>query len=644
MRYRSLLLPAFVTFFAGSLDATAATTATTAASLDDIQTIVVIFAENRGFDHLYGNFPGANGIANATPAQMTQIDRNGTVLSQLPPVNGNGLTDPSDPTQIPTEATRNHPNQAYALDDPNGYNINYNYKLHDLVHRFYNNQMQIDGGKNDKFAAYSDAGGEVMGHYNSGSTMAMWKIAQQYVLADNFFQGAFGGSFLNHQYLICACAPYDFKTAADPVTFKSAISAVNPDGVSLAIDTTKSPASALDGVPVYVNDAQLTPDFYGINTMQPPYAPTGNADPNKPGYGDLTKASTLSPQAGTTIGDLLTQKGIDWAWYAGAWQAAIDKTAPSSVSFQFHHQPFNYYQAYAPGTAARTAHLRDGGLSGAAFIADIDAGHLPPVTFYKPEGDQNQHAGYATVANGDAHIADVIHHLENSPQWAHMVVVVTYDENGGWWDHVAPPKGDRWGPGTRVPAIIVSPFARKGTVDHTQYDTASILRLITHRFNLPVLPGLQARDQALQANGQPVMGDLTSALNIASTGITSGYTGSWYDPAQSGHGVNIEVLGDRLFATWYVYNDAGQQAWIFGVGPITGGTATMTAYRGINAFFPPNFQHSQVQTQTWGTLTFTFNSCNSGQMDWTTTVPGFGNGSGSLPLTRLTLPSGLTCQ
>ena len=71
-----------------------------------------------------------------------------------------------------------------------------------------------------------------------------------------------------------------------------------------------------------------------------------------------------------------------------------------------------------------------------------------------------------------------------------MLVVITYDENGGFWDHVAPPKGDRWGPGSRVPAFIVSPFAKKGFVDHTQYDTTSILRFITRRFDLPVLPGL----------------------------------------------------------------------------------------------------------------------------------------------------------
>ncbi|PPA00979.1 acid phosphatase, partial [Pseudomonas sp. MWU12-2312b] len=104
--------------------------------------------------------------------------------------------------------------------------------------------------------------------------------------------------------------------------------------------------------------------------------------------------------------------------------------------------------------------------------------------------------------------------LQQSPQWKNMVVVVTIDENGGWWDHVAPPKGDRWGPGSRVPALVVSPFSRKGAVDHTVYDTASILRLITRVFQLEKLEGLKQRDEAMIARGQAPMGDLTNALQF----------------------------------------------------------------------------------------------------------------------------------
>ena len=82
------------------------------------------------------------------------------------------------------------------------------------------------------------------------------------------------------------------------------------------------------------------------------------------------------------------------------------------------------------------------------------------------------------------------------------------------WDHVAPPKIDRFGPGTRVPTVIVSPFAKHGFVDHTQYDTTSILRLIARRFELPALAGVTVRDAALAAHGNPPMGDLTEALRF----------------------------------------------------------------------------------------------------------------------------------
>ena len=126
----------------------------------------------------------------------------------------------------------------------------------------------------------------------------------------------------------------------------------------------------------------------------------------------------------------------------------------------------------------------------------------------------NQHAGYASVAEGDAHLAEVVAKLRAGPQWAHMMIVITYDEFGGAWDHVPPPRGDSLGPGTRIPALIVSPFAKHDTVDHTQYDTGSIQRLITRRFDVDALPGITIRDKALAAQGAPPMGDLTNSLEL----------------------------------------------------------------------------------------------------------------------------------
>jgi phospholipase C len=130
---------------------------------------------------------------------------------------------------------------------------------------------------------------------------------------------------------------------------------------------------------------------------------------------------------------------------------------------------------------------------------------LPQVAFYKPAGRLTQHPSYTDIQSGDLHIAEVLARLEKSPQWPNMLVIVTYDENGGYWDHVPPPAGpgwgDRWGPGTRVPTLIVSPRAKRGYVDHTPYDTTSILKLLTKRFRLDPLPGVRQN-----------AGDLTNAL------------------------------------------------------------------------------------------------------------------------------------
>jgi acid phosphatase len=493
-------------------------------TLSSVKNVVVIYAENRSFDNLYGNFPGANGLQNVTAASARQLDRDGSVLATLPPV-WKGLTAAGVTPVITQAMTVNLPNSPFAIDDPAGFNTPLSATTRDLYHRFYENQMQIHGGKNDMFAAWADSGGLVMGHYTANADkLPLYKLAQQFTLADNFFMGAFGGSFLNHQWLVCACTP--FYANADTSVAKTSISAVQPDGVSLTLKST-SAASALTDVPTFVNSGNLTPDFYAVNTMQPPYQPSGN----KPAAGgdanlaDPTAATTLPAQTNQHIGDLLNNAGVTWAWYSGAWSNAIsavqNNTANviyganlSSPNFQPHHQPFNYFADLAPGTDNRAKHLLDGGLNGSEFIKAIDAGTLPQVAFYKPQGNLNEHPGYTDVAQGDQHIADVIAHLQKSPQWNNMVVVITYDENGGFWDHVAPPKGDRWGPGTRIPAIIVSPYAKKGFVDHTQYDTTSILRFITHRFNLPNLPGLTARDSALVANGGQPMGDLTNALDI----------------------------------------------------------------------------------------------------------------------------------
>ncbi|VVM99086.1 hypothetical protein PS664_03203 [Pseudomonas fluorescens] len=497
---------------------------------DQVKTVVVIYAENRSFNNLFADFPGVEKPLSALAATDTQQrDRDGSLLNTLPPAWGgvlqvgpqtvDGVTYPSE-----VQFQENLPNAPFDLKGPSGEDLPLSLVTRDLWHVFYQNQMQINGGKNDGFVAWADSGGLVMGRYaQSRYSLRLWDVAKEFVLCDNFFQGAFGGSFLNHQYLISATAPV-YPNAAASVA-KAQIATLQSDDPT---DTRlkpleKSPASAMTGPPQFGPSA-LTPDGFAVNTLAPPYWPTWIRDPQNPDYSKLDLPNVLVPQTHEHIGDKLSKKHVDWAWYAGAWQATLDQFKdsggiPKIPNFQYHHQPFNYFKKQGPeNRAERDKRLRDGGLGDESstnkFFADAQAGKLPAVSFYKPQGNLNMHAGYADVASGDRHIARALKVLQDSPQWKNMVVIVTVDENGGWWDHVAPPKGDRWGPGTRVPALVVSPFARKGTVDHTVYDTASILRLITRVFQLETLDGLKQRDDAMIARGQKPMGDLSNALQF----------------------------------------------------------------------------------------------------------------------------------
>jgi len=404
--------------------------------LQKLNHIVVIFQENWSFDSLYGKFPGANGIDQAGAAAV-QVDRDGNPYASLQqPLNTNfspAVPDPRFPADLsvgPFEASKY---------------VGANQQTGDLVHRFYQEQYQINGGKMNKYVAWSDAAGLVMSYYDA-SNLPEGKLAQQFTMLDNFFHGAFGGSFLNHQYLVCACAP----TWAD------------------------APASIvaqLDSNGMMTRDGQVTPDGYAVNT---------SFSVNSPHPASITDDSVLMPQqTAPTIGDRLSEKGLSWAWYSGGWnQAMLGHPAPL---FQFHHQPFAYFANYADGTPGRAEHLRDE----LDFYNDVQNGNLPTVSFIKPLGPDNEHPGYATLANGQAHAADLVTAVQNSQFWNDTAIIITYDEHGGRWDHVAPPMIDRWGPGSRVPAIVISPFARRGFVDHTEYDTSSILKLMEDRWGLP---------------------------------------------------------------------------------------------------------------------------------------------------------------
>jgi len=167
--------------------------------------------------------------------------------------------------------------------------------------------------------------------------------------------------------------------------------------------------------------------------------------------------------------------------------------------FQYHHQPFNYFDAFSTATHAglanRAAHLRDEEeFIGLAKHSTNHCG-LKPVSFIKPIGEENEHPGYASDATGQDHLVMLLQSIEGGACADNTMVTVTYDEFGGQWDHVPPPgqghasgPHDQWGPGTRIPALVVAPHLRGSfVVDHTQYDTTSILATIEKRYGLAPL-------------------------------------------------------------------------------------------------------------------------------------------------------------
>jgi phospholipase C len=171
---------------------------------------------------------------------------------------------------------------------------------------------------------------------------------------------------------------------------------------------------------------------------------------------------------------------------------------PSNL-FQYHHQPFDYYSAFSTATSAgmanRTAHLKDEVEFSQLASSSTATCNLKPVSFIKPFGTENEHPGYASEPDGSDHLVDLIKSIEGSACAADTLIVVTYDEFGGQWDHVSPPgqgndngPHDVFGPGTRIPTLVISPQIKGSfVVDNAEHDTTSIIATIEHRFDLAPL-------------------------------------------------------------------------------------------------------------------------------------------------------------
>jgi phospholipase C len=397
-----------------------------------IDHIIVLFLENRAFDHLFGTYPGADGIANY---RGKQADASGASYTTLPaPLGRDGKPDPRFPADLP--------NAPFAMQRFVGpFDVTNN-----PVHRFYHMQRQYEAGADGvpmgRWVVEGTSGGGTMGYYDRSAIPVQWRLAEEFVLLDHYFQSIHGGSFANHFALVSA------SVAVDPDAPDEYRARLAPDGRVL-------------------KDGAVTPDGFVVNNLDPPYPP------------QRVKATVKTPQTLPTIADRLDAAGVSWSWYAPGWGGGANAGREGLVP---HHNPFQYMKRIMETPEGR-AHIRDA----SEFVVALRDGNLPAVAFVKPHANDNAHAVSSTVGAGDRWIGEMLREVMASRYWRRAVVVITYDEGGGWFDHVRPPVADRFGLGTRVPALVVSPYARRGLIAHGAYEHASILKLIEWRFALPPL-------------------------------------------------------------------------------------------------------------------------------------------------------------
>lgn len=476
-----------------------------AQGLDSVDHFVILVEENNSFDKLYGRWEGVDGV----PVVAEQTDQDGnplTCLLQTVPV----LSVPPltrvcggmDPAGRPY--TSHFPVKPFLLD---GYDIS----AAAIRHGFYQERYQVNGGRMDRFVVGNDQ--------SAGLTLGMWDTrrlplyrylhgpdAPNYVIADRFFHAAYGGSFLNHQWLIAGRTP---TWRNPPPSLRAVVDGNGMPGTypQYPLYRSASTKALRDGQVTARCDGSAVPcgDFV-VNTSQPAIQPFAPGTTHR-----------VPPLTGPTIGSRLTQAGVTWAWFAQGWSDAAGlRAAPgwtngkrrctspraypnarypycASVDFQFHHQPFVYYKAFDPATARgranRRAHLKDVVVFDRAVARSRSSCRLPGVSFVKFMNPDNEHPGAGGPHRGSRATVRLIRSVVGSACADSTMIMVIYDENGGAWDHVAPPSGDQWGPGARTPALIVAPgLPQRFRVDSAVHDTTSVIATLRERFGLRALP------------------------------------------------------------------------------------------------------------------------------------------------------------
>jgi phospholipase C len=432
----------------------------------------------------------------------------------------NGVLD----TRIPGAGSLNgpFPLQGVAINDDD--------YTGDTTHRFYQDWQQDDcsaanatksntsGCLNDLFpfvmatyAKSNNSQGSSMGFYNAeqGEAPILKMLADRFTLGDNFHQSFHGGTGANHFMLGTGDAAFWSDGNGNPTTPPSSIANPNPkagtnnqytadNNFSACADFTQPGVgpivSYLNNLPYAAEPNCKANHYYMLNNTNPGYLPNGA----------LSGGSNLPPSPVRTIGDALIEKNITWAYYGGAYNAAValsnDAVKAGSTNFTAFAvsdpanaigvaycqicNPFQYATSIMANPAVRTAHMKDT----ADLITAIQSNTLPSVSFGKPDGLLDGHPSSSKVDLFEAYVLNVLSALDANPELkAETAVLVTWDEAGGYWDSGFIQSIDFFGDGPRIPILILSPYSTGGKVYHNYGDHVSILKFIERNWNLKPL-------------------------------------------------------------------------------------------------------------------------------------------------------------
>jgi phospholipase C len=535
-----------------------------------LEHLVIVVGENLSFDNLFGTYEPRSGAAIHNLLSEAIVNRDGSAGSDFakaaqrraevhdlyqvtPPIVGTYSMLPQPGTTHAIGLPRNVADQRFPELLPNGpfqitRYVAYGDPVGDPVHRFFQMWQQVDGGRRDLFVWVAETSGEgsqnrtdptsgtnqgavAMGFYSmaAGDAPYFRELADTYALSDNHHQPVMGGTGANFQALATghAISYRDEGALASPPA--NQIENPNPrpgtnnwytqSGYSSGSYTKCSdPAEpGIAAIREYLaalpypsfNDGNCEPGaYYLVNNYNAGFLPSGELASLGP------QVPRIPPQAEPTIGEALSRKGVSWKWYSGGRSGAGITREYCPVC-----DPFIFSSAIMTGPLKKSLQDHD------ALFRDIDdTDNMPAVAFVIPSNSESGHPASSTVSRYEQFLRRLIGKVQgNRALWEKTAILVTVDESGGYWDSGSIQMLDAFGDGTRIPLIAVSPFAKKGAVDHTYTDHVSILKLIEANWGLEPLsarsrdrlpnPIANPADPYVPAN-RPAIGDLLSLFQF----------------------------------------------------------------------------------------------------------------------------------